>query len=234
MSDPLAAAATPASWSFEGPAVAGAFDGHVRAQLPWYPALSSFVTGLVASFLPRDGLVCDVGASTGNITGLLAPELAAKGARALSIEPSLEMVSRFAGHGQVFGVSAEQFDFSHRRPNVIVCFLTLMFVSPAWRFDLVRKMASALLPGGALLIVDKGHVRSSRLHVACKAAQLAGKLAAGTTAEAYCAKELALRGTQFPIDEPRLAEMLEGEGLDVANFFRFGEFFGLAAIKPEA
>lgn len=232
--DPLAAGGVAPAWSFTTEAVAAAFDGHVASQLPWYRDLSAYVAEMAASFLPRRGLVYDVGASTGNITRMLEGEIAAKEATAISIEPSAAMATRFAGNGKLIQTSAEMVNFSHDRPNVIVCFLTLMFVSPAWRFDIVRRMRDALLPGGAMIIVDKSVIDQPRLQVACKAAQLAGKLRAGTTPDAYTAKELALRGTQFPIDRTLLSNTLIDGDCSPEEFFRWGEFFGIAAIKDES
>lgn len=233
INDPLGAQQTPVTWSFNNEDVADAFDGHVRAQLPWYSVLSRFTAEIAASFIPNHGLVIDVGASTGNITRLMQDELEAKQANAISIDPSIEMAARFDGHGEFFSTKAEDFPFERYRPNVIVCFLTLMFIPPIRRFELVESMIDSLAPGGAMLIVDKGLITDPRMQVACKAAQLSDKIADGMSAEAYCAKELALRGQQIPLDEFVLQRMLSAAGMSCSTFFAFGEFYGLAAIKPE-
>ena len=55
------------------------FDGHVREQLPWYE-LASAAMGLIArQYIPKNGKVYDLGASTGNVGRVLAHTLEARG-----------------------------------------------------------------------------------------------------------------------------------------------------------
>ena len=176
-SAPLTDEETPKAWTFKDDAVAQKFDEHVRSQLPWYDPLSRYVADIAVSFLPANGVLYDIGASTGNITKLLADDLASKRAHAISIEPAHEMAKHWRGTGELFVIDAERIDYSGRgRPDVAVLFLTLMFMRPAERAIFMSKLFEAINPGGAVIVVDKGYVNSPHAQVACKAAQLAGKL----------------------------------------------------------
>ena len=52
----------PAHWTFENKAVAERFNRHVREQLPWYDHLMNCIVLTGAHYIPRNGLVYDVGA----------------------------------------------------------------------------------------------------------------------------------------------------------------------------
>jgi tRNA (cmo5U34)-methyltransferase len=221
----------PTVWNFQNEKIADGFDAHVRSQLPFYDTVSRFTADILISFLPTNGVLYDIGASTGNLTRLLEEELKAKKATVISIEPSPDMCARFQGFGFLVSSEAQMVNFSHKRPNVAIMFLTLMFLPAESRGNFLRKLAEDLQPGGIIIIVDKGYIRSPALQVACKAATLAEKKRAGMSAEAYVAKELSLRGELRPVDENNLIELLENENLKVEMFFRHGEFYGIAAIK---
>ena len=227
----LQADETPEAWTFESAEVAAKFDDHVREQLPWYEALSRFTAEVAVSFIPRNGVVYDIGSSTGNMARLI--ETAAKGKSPIffSVEPSRDMADRWRGPGTLLVMPGDQVDYIAHPPDVAVLFLCVMFMDPGTRSAFINKLADAVRPGGAIIIVDKGYLGSPRAQVACKAAQLAEKLRCGTPSEGYAAKELSLRGEQRPTDKELLREALEAANFEVEEFFRFGEFFGQLAIK---
>lgn len=71
-------------WTFHG--FAGQFDDHVREQLPWYE-LASAAMGLIARhYIPKEGKIYDLGASTGNVGRVLAPTLEARSARLTALD----------------------------------------------------------------------------------------------------------------------------------------------------
>lgn len=229
--DVLQSSETPAAWSFKDDAVARKFDDHVREQLPWYDCLSAYVCDIAVSFLPAGGTLYDIGASTGNITKLLAADLEAKGASAISIEPSEQMSKLWAGPGSLWTMNAESIDYWRQRPDVTILFLTLMFMKPSEREPYMTRLFEATNPGGAVILVDKGYLHRPHVQVACKAAQLAGKKRSGTPGDSYVTKELSLRGEQRPTDDQRVLDLARTLGFDGEEIFRFGEFYGLLLVK---
>lgn len=227
----LEAGETPEAWTFKCDAVAEKFEDHVREQLPWYDVLSRYVCDLAISFLPRGGVLYDIGASTGNITSLLEADLLSKEAVAVSIEPSHQMSHRWGGNGALWTIEAENIDFMRQRPDVAIMFLTIMFMKPSEREDFLDKLFEAVTPGGAVIIVDKGYLHHGPVQVACKAAQLAGKRRAGTPGDAYVTKELSLRGEQRPTDDQAILELAVEHGFVGEPIFRFGEFYGILLVK---
>lgn len=219
------------AWTFKSEEVAGKFDQHVREQLPWYDTLSRFTADVAVSFIPRDGVIYDIGASTGNITSLLSESIEEKSATAISIEPSHQMSALWKGSGDLLVVPAENIDFNNKRADLVIMFLTLMFVPPKHRDEFVTKILKSVNPGGAVIIVDKGYIDVPMAQVACKAATVAEKNRQGTSAEAYVRKELSLRGEQRPTSASRLSDIAASNLFDCQEFFRFGEFYGLLLIK---
>lgn len=230
--EPIGAAETPASWTFKDKGIADNFNAHVRAQLPWYETLSSFVADLALTFIPRDGVVYDVGASTGHMTKLIDSRGGShKKATYVSLDPSREMASVFDGKGELLTMDAERMHFASRRPDVTILFLCLMFIDKATREDVMKRIAAATKPGGAIIVVDKGFLQETEIQIACQKALMASKRDAGQTGDAYVTKELSLRGEQRPTDVFALLSLFRNSGFITEEFFRFGDFYGLCAIK---
>jgi tRNA (cmo5U34)-methyltransferase len=207
----------PSNWTFETAGVAAGFDRHVREQLPWYDLATNAITHIARHYIPDGGLVYDLGAATGNIGRAIAPVLSDRGARLIGIEPSAEMVKRYESPGEIVCSKAEDVDYEGF--DLAVVFLTLMFIEPRKRVQLMNRLRHACRPGGAIVVFDKLEPAGGYLSTVFYRLTLAGKRAAGVTPDEIVEKELSLSGVQRPITEAQLA----GE---FYNWFRFGDFAG--------
>ena len=212
----------PSNWTFEQTEIAEAFDRHVREQLPWYDLATNAVTHIARHYISKGGLVYDLGAATGNIARALEPVIKDRGASMLSIEPSVEMVKLFQGPGQVVCAKAEDVDFEDF--DLAVCFLTLMFIDPRKRRELMGNLRHACRPGGAIIVFDKIESAGGYLSTVFYRLTLAGKKAAGVPAHEIIEKELSLCGVQRPITEDQL-------GGESYQWFKFGDFAGYLIEK---
>lgn len=208
----------PREWTFRSRNVALQFDSHVREQLPWYELATGIVAQIARAYLPRGGVVIDVGASTGNIGRALAPLLEARRARVIPIDAAEEMKEVYDGPGDLLISDVAEFDFEATRPDLIVCFLSLMFVGVAERFRLINRMVASLRPGGAVIIFDKMVPTAGYIGTVAYRLTLAAKQEAGASPAEIVAKELSISGVQRPM---RREEM---EGFE--EVFRFGDFAG--------
>jgi tRNA (cmo5U34)-methyltransferase len=211
--------AIPANWTFRDDGVAGAFDRHVREQLPWYDLATGAVAHVARHYIPERGLVYDLGAATGNIGKAIETTLDARLAQLVSIEASSAMAKKYTGpqKGRVVVEDVRAVDY---KPfDLAIAFLTLMFVPVADRPVLLDRLRAAMRPGGAIVVFDK--VTAARGYAATVVWRLAlaGKVATGVPAEDIIAKELSLGGVQRPVDP-------EIFGANALEFFRFGEFVG--------
>lgn len=115
-------------WTFENTKVAAAFDDHVREQLPWYDLATGLTAHICRHYIPRDGVVYDIGASTGNIGLAIKEMLDDRNATLYAVEPAREMASLYKGPGTL--INTDALDVEFKPFDVAVCFLVLMFIPP--------------------------------------------------------------------------------------------------------
>ncbi len=207
------------AWTFKDSNVAKNFDQHVRQQLPWYDLSTNIVAHVGRHYLPHNGVMYDIGASTGNCTRCLEQEIETRNIKAISLDSSAAMVEQWKGCGT--SVVADARDFEYQSFDFAVCFLVLMFLPPADQRILVDKLYSKIREGGALLIFDKTEAPQGYVGTVLHRLTLAGKIAQGASPDDVIRKELSLAGIQRPIVPTALLSRY-----GATEIFRFGEFAG--------
>jgi len=170
---------------------------------------------IVRNYLPENGLVYDIGASTGNITANIKDLAISRNAKVESIERSEEMAKTWNGYGIIHTANATK--FAYEDFDVCICFLVLMFLSIEERKNLLLNLKSKVKQGGIIIVVDKLLVDGGYFGTVMRRLTLDWKLKNGATAEQIISKELSLSGVQRPMTK---SELIGKE------FFRFGEFVG--------
>lgn len=212
----------PREWTFENTKVASGFDRHVREQLPWYDLVTGAVAHIARHYIPKNGLVYDIGASTGNIGQAIEETIVERKAKLVGIESSAEMCARYKAPGDLVQIDA--LDYRFQPYDLAICYLVLMFLPVGKRQEFIDYLKSLIKPGGALLIVDKCEAATGYEATVFWRLTLAGKIAAGVDAESVIAKELSLSGVQRPLDPAMLGD-------DAVQWFRFGDFAGWIVTK---
>ena len=212
----------PREWTFENTKVASGFDRHVREQLPWYDLVTGAVAHIARHYIPRNGLVYDIGASTGNIGQAIKETIVERKAKLVGIEASAEMCARYKAPGELVQIDA--LDYRFQPYDLAICYLVLMFLPVGKRQEFIDYLKSLIKPGGALLIVDKCEAATGYEATVFWRLTLAGKIAAGVDAQSVIAKELSLSGVQRPLDPAMLGD-------DAVQWFRFGDFAGWIVTK---
>jgi tRNA (cmo5U34)-methyltransferase len=212
----------PREWTFENTKVASGFDRHVREQLPWYDLVTGAVAHIARHYIPKNGLVYDIGASTGNIGQAIEETIIERKAKLVGIEASAEMCARYKAPGELVQIDA--LDYRFQPYDLAICYLVLMFLPVGKRQEFIDYLKSLIKPGGALLIVDKCEAATGYEATVFWRLTLAGKIAAGVDAESVIAKELSLSGVQRPLDPAMLGD-------DAVQWFRFGDFAGWIVTK---
>lgn len=203
-------------WTFEDSKLANNFGQHVKGQLPWYDLATGLVRCIAENYLPRGGLMYDIGASTGNITQACADLIDSRGVHAVSIEPSQEMCKEWIGKGELVNDYAESHEF--KEYDLAVCFLTLMFVTPRERTRLIDELIGKIAEGGALVVVDKFESSGGYFDTVKRRMTMRQKISSGESPKEILDKELSLSGVQRPL----------GDELPVGDcFFQIGEFKGV-------
>ena len=207
----------PRDWTFKSAEVASGFDDHIKEQLPWYDLATRSIVHFGRHYIPKDGIVYDIGASTGNIGNALREVIELRKAKLIAIEESAEMAKCYTGGGElivadVMEVEFEPFDFG-------VMFLVLMFLPISERGKLVQRLTKLIKAGGCIVVIDKIHTPSGYYGTAARRLTMQWKIDNGVDAESIIAKELSLAGYQRPIDPIILTP-------HARQFFQFGEFAG--------
>lgn len=214
----------PSKWTFDSNDVADNFDSHVREQLPWYDIVSNAIAHIGNHYIPENGTVYDIGASTGNIEHVLSDVLDRRNVRFIPIEKSPEMAKKYTGTRIV--VEADATDIEFENFDFGVFFLSMMFIPPHKRMSLIENMMNNLRDDGAIVIVEKTIPVGGYVSTVLSRLTLKEKLNQGAKPEDIITKELSLSGVQRPISPEHLFENYK-----YTEFFRFGEFGGYIVEK---
>ena len=214
----------PKNWNFKSANIAHGFNRHVREQLPWYDLATDAVAHIGRHYLPRGGLMYDVGASTGNIGRALQDVIVERGVSLIAIEESAAMVKLYKAPGKV--EHADALTFEYQQFDFAVAFLCMMFFPVAQRKAWLNKMATLIRPGGALVIVDKVVTPAGYTGTVLRRMAMAWKMKSGTPEHEIVAKELSLAGYQRPL----CPHLFDGRA---QQFFYIGEFAGWIIERGE-
>lgn len=209
-------------WTFKKSDVANSFDNHVREQLPWYDLTTGIVSHIARHYISQKGRVYDIGASTGNIGKSLSDTIADRKADFYAIDDSKQMESIYQGPGQF--ICSDACDVAYEKFDVAILFLTLMFIHPEKRADLMSRLIAQCRTGGAIIIFDKMEADAGYLATIKWRLTLAGKIAANVPADQIVAKEMSLGGIQRPLRKSELPST-------AVEVFRFGDFGGWVIEK---
>jgi tRNA (cmo5U34)-methyltransferase len=213
-------------WTFDE--FAQGFDSHVREQLPWYELVTTSVAFIVRNYLRREGLVYDIGCSTGNMTMAMMDVVEERDARIIGIEPEKSMVqaySRFLAKPNVTVCQEFAEEHNYDSFDVAVVMLTAMFIPVFYHKDFLETLYYNLNVGGAIIIVDKVTDESGYFSTVMKRLTMFWKLENGAKPEEILSKELSLSGVQRPLD-PKLLRNYKAK-----QFFQLGEFKGWVIEK---
>ena len=203
-------------WTFSEEGIANAFDSHVREQLPWYDLTSRAIKHFANHYITQNGLVYDIGASTGNIGVTIEDTLKRRKSKLIAIEPSEEMAKLYRGGGSLIVANAQDINFEPY--DFAVSHLTMMFLSKQERKKVISRLKKSRKRGGALVFLEKINPKGGYFATVAMRMTIAEKLSAGASYEEIVKKELSLAGIQVPLCE----DELEG----ATKWFCFGDFAG--------
>lgn len=216
------------NWTFKNKEVVEHFDEHVREQLPWYDLASESIVHFIRHYLPDNGIIYDIGASTGNLYKRLINLIEDRNAIYHAIDNSQEMIDTWdidlIHNVKLHYENAELFEYKPFDCGVL--FLVLMFIPYANRKQLIKTLWDNCKPGGVILVVDKEEQPNGYYGTALHRLTLQGKINQGVQAQEIIDKELSLQGVQRPLRFTQLFEEYNSR-----QFFRFGEFQGIMLEK---
>lgn len=208
-------------WTFKSSDVVNEFDAHVREQLPWYELVTESIVYIARNYLPKGGLVYDIGASTGNMTGALQELLEERDSVVYAVEESKEMCEVFKTRFPLtVMIEGDATEIEYQRFDVAIVMLTAMFFPVEKQQQFFQNLYNNLKQGGAIIVVDKSCDEDGYFATVMKRLTMYWKLRNGATPENILKKELSLSGVQRPI-------VMNG----AKQFFQLGEFKGWVIEK---
>jgi len=200
------------AWSFNNDDASKEFDKHVREQLPWYDLATTATLNIVDHFLPKCGVVYDIGTSTGNISSNIKKS---KEAKVIRIDNSYNIVKDSVCNDLVI-VNAQ--DYMFKEFDVAVCFLVLSFMTIKERKEMISRLIEKRKDGGAIIVVDKVFIKDPQISFAERRLTTIFKRRS-TEDKLILDKDLSLAGIQRQLNEDEFDE--------IGNvFFKLGEFKG--------
>lgn len=229
---------TPSRWAFDDE-VTRVFDDMLRRSIPQYDVMRSACYGLAIRYVQPRTAILDLGCSRGEGMVPLIEKFGAHN-RYILVDTSEPMIQhcreRFRSMIDVSMVEVRSMDLRVEFPpamaSVVYAVLTLQFIPLEYRPTILQRIYDALLPGGALLLVEKILGATSELDSAFVTGYYEMKRANGYSQEEIDRKRLALEGIMVPVTARWNEDMLRTVGFhDIDCFWRWLNFAGWIALK---
>jgi tRNA (cmo5U34)-methyltransferase len=232
--DLFASAIAPTDFAFDA-RVARVFPDMLRRSVPGWAELLRLL-GLVAARAYVPGRpIYDLGCSLGATAASLLARLPQ--ARIVAVDNAPAMLDGLRARlaepvaaGRIRPVCADIADVSVSGAGLIVLNLTLQFVPPAARLDLLRRLRAGLVPGAALLLVEKVIFPDAATDALMDGLHQDFKRAQGYSALEIARKRAALEAVLVPEDIETHEERLRAAGFTrIERWFQCLNFVGWLA-----
>jgi len=219
--------------------VTDSFDDMLERSIPQYDIMREMVFNLGVKFVQPKTQIVDLGCSRGEA---LAPFVRKFGAynRYVGVDVSQPMLEaarkRFDGMIKAGLLDIFDMDLRIKYPPVLssltLAVLILQFVPIDYRLQIMHNIYNHLIPGGALIMVEKVLGGSYIIDEKFKELYVDKKLDAGYGIEAIERKSLSLEGVLVPVTARWNEDMLRSVGFNCFDcFWRWNNFAGWVAIK---
>ena len=218
---------------------AAVFDDMLDRSVPFYQEVQRMI-GEMAQDFAVEGTGCfDLGCSTGNTLLRLDPLLPAD-MRFIGVDSSPEMLekarTKFARVGMKRHCELVLADLNDGYPvsdaSVVIMNLTLQFVRPLQRAQLMKFIADGIRPQGCLLLIEKVLSRDSTLNRLFIKRYYEYKERQGYSKMEIAQKREALENVLIPYRIEENRDLLLGAGFTFCDVFvKWYNFCGMIALK---
>lgn len=223
-----------------GEQVAEVFDDMLSRCVPLYEEVQYMITDLAANFATKGSVIYDLGCSTGTTLLALAKILKGKEVHLFGVDASRPMLEQAQAKFEKAGLANSAIWLQHDlnapiaidSADVFIMNLTLQFVRPLYRDQLIANLYRSLKPCGCLILVEKVLADDSLLNRAYIELYYALKRRKGYSEMEIAQKREALENVLIPYRVSENLEMLKRNGfVEPDIFFRWYNFAGFIAIK---
>ena len=222
-----------------GANVAKVFDDMVSRSVPFYGEMQRMMAELAADHAVEGTDIYDLGCSTGT-TMIGMDTMVNPSVRFVGIDDSQEMLDKCRTKFEEIGF-ARNYDLrladlgqgvKIENASVVVLCLTLQFVRPIYREKLIRDIYDGLIPGGALILVEKILAEESNFNRDFIKHYYNYKRRNQYSELEISQKREALENVLIPYKLSEDISLLRDRGFDHCEvFFKWYNFAGIIAIK---
>ena len=213
------------------------FDDMVIRSVPGYTQMIELI-GFIARIFPvENSNIYDLGCSTGAATTAVALNIKKKSIKIFSVDNSEEMV-RFCKKNIVFPgvkvqfINADVNELEIKKASMVILNLTLQFIKPAMRDNLIKRIYNALIPGGILIISEKVIDEDKNNHHILESLHESFKIENGYSATEISRKRKAIENVLIPDSIERHFQRLKKAGfVNPLNILKVINFSTFIAIK---
>lgn len=222
-----------------GSETARVFDDMLDRSVPFYSEIQRMMGEIARDFAVPHSKIYDLGCSTGTTLQHL-DQVVEDPVTLIGIDASPEMLARaqtkFSEHPLSHPVELIKANLEDQFPienaSVVVLNLTLQFVRPIYRDQLLSQIAQGTRSGGCLILVEKVLSEHSALNRLFIKNYYRFKRRNGYSEMEISQKREALENILVPYHESENRELLYRNGFTaVEPFFRWYNFSGLIALR---
>ncbi len=224
--------------------VSAVFDDMIRRSVPYYEENLKMTADLAKRFY-RDGLIYDLGSSTGAVVGALLERFEGKPFRYIGIDNSEAMIEKARTNCQKLNLgNNRQGEFTvefinenienvlYRPANVVIAAYTFQFVHPENRQKLVQKIFDSLEDGGVFLLSEKVLEEEPQIHQAYIDLHHRMKMDNGYSELEISQKRDSIENVLVPFEALKNLEMLREAGFSGASIYhKWFNFASYIAVK---
>jgi tRNA (cmo5U34)-methyltransferase len=222
-----------------GAKVASVFDDMLVRSVPFYIETQRMIGEMAGDFAVEGTNIYDLGCSTGT-TMLNLDQSVPRGVKFIGIDNSKEMLDKcraklkqhkFSREHELICADLNQ-GVEITNASLVVMVLTLQFIRPLYRDQLVRTILSGLNENGALILVEKVLGEDSFFNRTFIKYYYDFKKRNGYTELEIAQKREALENVRIPYKLLENRELLLKEGFRYCDvFFKWYNFCGMVAVK---
>ena len=222
-----------------GEQTAAVFDDMLHRSVPFYAEVQRMMSEIASDFVAEGTNLYDLGCSTGN-TFLRLDPVVPKGVKFIGIDSSPEMLQKarekFKQHHMTREYELICGDLNQgiqvTNASLVVMNLTLQFVRPLYRHQLISTIAQGMHENGCLLLIEKILSKDSTINRFFIKYYYAFKERNGYSKLEISQKREALENVLVPYRiEENMELMLQNGFRECELFFRWYNFCGIVALK---
>ena len=222
-----------------GANVAKVFDDMVSRSVPYYGEMQRMMAELAADHAQQGTDIYDLGCSTGT-TMIGMDTMVDPSIRFVGVDDSQEMLNKCRAKLGEIGFTREYdlrvADLNNglkiENASVVVLCLTLQFVRPIYREKLIRDIYEGMVPGGALILIEKILAEDSNFNRDFIKHYYNYKRRNHYSELEISQKREALENVLIPYKLSEDVTLLRDRGFDHCEvFFKWYNFAGIIAIK---